>query len=187
MSDNVWFTSDTHYFHARIMEFCPNTRRGADADEMTELAIQAHNYQVKPGDRVYHGGDFCFRSKEHIEKVLKRLNGQIHLVLGNHDKHIAKNDALRAMFASVSVEKRVTIGDNQFFISHAPKAEWVDCHKGVYHLHGHTHGNTKNLEYQQRFRFMDIGIDARNDNLMYPWHIDEVLRKLKNREIMTHH
>lgn len=187
MSDNVWFTSDTHFYHTKIMEFCPNTRRGADSDEMTELAIQAWNYKVKPGDRVYHGGDFCFRGKDFIAKVLERLNGSIHLIAGNHDKMIVKTDALREKFAAIHIEKHITIGDHRFFISHAPKAEWVDCHKGVYHLHGHTHGNTENLQHQQRFRFMDIGIDARGDNLMYPWHMDEILDKLKDREIMGHH
>jgi calcineurin-like phosphoesterase family protein len=186
MSD-VWFTSDTHAFHNRIMEFCPDTRRGKDCEEMTWLLVDAWNKDVKPGDRVYHIGDFSFGGKEKVEKFAKALNGQIHLITGNHDHMIRKTDTLRAYFASVWEVKRLKVGDAQFVMSHAPYAEWVDCHKGVIHLHGHTHGNIQNLQWQQQFKIMDVGIDARPDNSMKLWNIDEVLQKMEKRENMNHH
>lgn len=184
---NVWFTSDTHAFHNRILEFCRETRRGDDAEEMTWLLVDQWNRQVMPGDRVYHCGDFSFGGKDKVKKFAQALNGEIHLITGNHDHMIRKTEELRSFFASVSEVKRLKVGDSQFVLSHAPYAEWVDCHKGVIHLHGHTHGNIQNLKYQQKYKIMDIGVDARLDDTMALWHIDEVLHKMKNRELMSHH
>ena len=50
----------------------------------TDKLIANWNERVQPGDDIYHLGDFCFRSDP--DKVFKRLNGNKHLILGNHDK-----------------------------------------------------------------------------------------------------
>lgn len=66
-------------------------------------------------------------------------------------------------------------------------AEWWDCHKGTIHCFGHTHDGTEHVKHQMQFKCMDIGIDVRDDNKMLPFHIDEVLDKVKDRLIMSHH
>ena len=52
-------------------------------------------------------------------------------------------------------------------------------------VHGHTHGGATNVNYN--YRIMDVGVDSRKDNLMLPFHIDEVVNTLKDREILSHH
>ena len=186
MSD-IWFTSDTHYHHKRILEFCRDTRRGDTYEEMTELAIEAYNSVVKRGDTVYHLGDFSFGGKSKIIDVKSKLNGQIHLILGNHDRIISKSTELKMYFASVRHYRTITLAGYRFVLFHFPLAEWEDCHKGVIMLHGHTHGNKENLQYQQVFKFFDVGIDNRPDNKMLPWNIEEVINIVKNRDTMSHH
>lgn len=185
--NNIWLTSDTHFHHSRILEFCPKTRQGKDAEEMTELMIQAWNSVVKKGDTVYHCGDFCFRGKTQVIDCISRLNGQVHIILGNHDHIIKKNKEICSMFASVQQMKHVKVGDDRFILSHFPQAEWWDSHKGTIHCFGHVHGGTQNIQHQLQFKCMDVGIDARGDDLMLPFHIDEILEKMKDREIMSHH
>lgn len=180
--NNIWFTSDTHYFHSRILDFCKSTRRGETTEEMTELLIETHNSVVKPGDSVYHTGDFCFGGKEKVKSVKSRLNGQIHLILGNHDYLIRNNSEISGMFTSIKTYRFNKIGGQNFALSHFPMARWQEMGNGSIMLHGHTHGN-----YQAEHRIMDVGIDAREDNLMLPFHIDEVLEKMKNRVIISHH
>jgi len=185
--ENIWFVSDLHAWHTRIMEFCKETRRGSDAEEMTWLMVDAWNSLVNPADRVYCTGDFSFGGKTKIETFKKALNGQIHLVLGNHDKIIKKDSNLRSLFASVQDYKTMKVAEHRFIMFHFPIAEWEDAHKGSIHIHGHVHGNKSNLEYQQKYKIFDAGIDARPDNKMIPWHIDEVLYFMKNRDILSHH
>lgn len=40
---NRWFGPDQHFFHKRIMEICPGTRKGDSLEEMHELLIDKHN------------------------------------------------------------------------------------------------------------------------------------------------
>jgi Calcineurin-like phosphoesterase len=79
----VWFTSDTHFFHKRILEF---TDRPCDSvEEMNEALVRNWNKHVAKGDRVYHLGDFSFGTRSQTEEMIGRLRGQIHLIRGNHD------------------------------------------------------------------------------------------------------
>jgi len=48
--------------------------------------IQRWNEKVGKNDLVYHLGDFSFYGKELTKMIFDKLNGQIVLVMGNHDK-----------------------------------------------------------------------------------------------------
>lgn len=181
----VFFVSDTHFSHNRILEFCRDTRQGEDTEEMNELMYAAWNSVVKPGDRVYHLGDFCFKGKAAIKDAKSRLNGEIHLILGNHDQIIKKSKDISDTFASVQQMKHLKVGDHRFILCHFPISEWWDCHQGTMMIHGHCHGGATNVNYN--YRIMDVGIDARKDNLMLPFHIEEVVENLKDRDILPHH
>lgn len=181
----VWFTSDTHFHHNRILEFCGDTRKGETTEEMNDLMVEAWNSVVKKGDRVYHTGDFCFKGKAAIKEIKGRLNGDIHLVFGNHDQIIRKSKEISEMFTSVQQMKHLKIGEHRFILCHFPISEWWDCHQGTMMIHGHCHGGATNVNYN--YRIMDVGIDARKDNLMLPFHIEEVVENLKDRDILPHH
>ena len=61
------------------------------ADEMNEAIIERWNKVVKPDDIVYHLGDvFLNNDKVGIECV-KRLNGTIFMIWGNHDTNNRKD------------------------------------------------------------------------------------------------
>lgn len=51
---------------------------------MNEALITNWNNVVKPNDTVFHLGDFAFGGSYIWNNVLSRLNGNIHLILGNH-------------------------------------------------------------------------------------------------------
>ena len=50
----IWFTSDEHYGHQNIIQFCK--RPFLNLEHMTERLISHHNEVVKPGDEVFHLG-----------------------------------------------------------------------------------------------------------------------------------
>lgn len=82
---NVWFISDTHFGHSKIIEYC--NRPFPNADVMDFNIIQRWNEVVKKDDKVYHLGDFGFGSKEQITDIVNQLNGKIYLIKGNHCTH----------------------------------------------------------------------------------------------------
>src|SRR5687767_6005129 len=81
---NTFFTSDTHWGHKNIIKFC--SRPYASVEEMDEAMITNWNDRVRPGDTVYHLGDFTFyRREDQQRRIIDSLNGNIKLILGNHD------------------------------------------------------------------------------------------------------
>lgn len=69
----VFFTSDTHYHHARVIHY--SKRPFESVDEMGEALIANWNAVVRPGDLVYHLGDFAFCDAARAVVIAKRLNG----------------------------------------------------------------------------------------------------------------
>ncbi|MDR0815141.1 MAG: metallophosphoesterase family protein [Bacteroidales bacterium] len=83
---NKWLISDTHFFHENIIKWECFRTEFSNVEFMNEFIIQQWNDTVNPADTVYHLGDFALGTNmEAIENLIKRLNGKIHLILGNHD------------------------------------------------------------------------------------------------------
>lgn len=176
----TWFTSDIHFGHKNILNFCPNTRKYKDTQEMDEALIAKWNSLVAFDDTVYILGDVFFHKLPHAISILARLNGFKHLILGNHDNVIRDNEELSIMFESISEYKTLTIEGQYVVLFHFPIWEWDRMHRGAYHLYGHVHGKEK-IEG----RAMDVGIDTREDNALWSW--EEIHAKLKNEPIRSHH
>lgn len=176
---NIWFTSDTHFSHNNIIKYCQ--RPMTNSVSMDEKIIANWNRVVARGDIVYHLGDFAFhRRKEDVEKILIRLNGQIHLVLGNHD-----HDPIRKAkgFASVSPLKDIKVrytdknGQEAFqeiTLCHYAMKVWKHSGRGSWQLYGHSHGTL--LDDPNAFQ-MDVGVDANNFTPISFHQVKEVMEK----------
>jgi len=168
----VFFTSDTHFGHQAIIRHC--NRPFASAAAMDEGMISRWNSRIAPGDTVYHLGDFCFRGGQPAPYYRGRLNGEIHLIAGNHDGDTLKRHA--DCFASVSIVKEITIARQSIVMFHYPMREWDGAYRGAWHLFGHVHGG---LDKEPLGYSMDVGVDS---NRFYPWSLDEVAAALARRE-----
>lgn len=163
----TWFTSDTHFGHANIMKFEPG-RPGKDIEEHDEILIKNWNDCVQKGDTIYHLGDFCFISDmNRVKKILRRLNGQKFLVVGNHDRRMFL-DMCRSERLFVKIDKimDIKIEDKDvlphkqvIILSHFPQLVWNKCYHGSWHLFGHCHGNLRDPVETKR---MDVGTDCHN-------------------------
>lgn len=80
--------SDTHFGHLNIIKY--ESRPFKNTDEMETEIIKNWNETVTEYDEVFHLGDFAFLGKEKIKELVSKLNGKIHLVLGNHDNKPVK-------------------------------------------------------------------------------------------------
>lgn len=205
MSQNIFFTSDTHYNHKNIVrgtsewkgfEEGGSHQRTRDFDtleEHNEILVKSINSLVKENDILYHLGDWSFGGHENIKIFRNRLNCKnIHLIFGNHDQHIEPRDSpYRGCFNSAQYVKQFSLrlgtektgkyGKQGFFLSHYSHQVWNQHHHGVIHLFGHSHGTIKGIG-----KSMDVGVDTNN---LYPYHLDEILDIMKNTDIiiMDHH
>lgn len=171
-----FFTSDTHFGHVNIIKYCG--RPFKDANEMDEALISYWNARVKPGDDVYHLGDFSFRSPE---PYLKRLNGRIHMIWGNHDHHSMRysKENHKPNFTSVQFYKELHESKRVLMLFHYSMRVWNGSHHGSYHLYGHSHGDLPGIG-----RSFDIGVDA---NGYAPVLFEEVRDRLDQLPIFPHH
>ena len=82
----LWFTSDTHFGHAKVLEFAH--RPWVTASQMAGGLVAKINERVLPEDDLYVLGDFSFRiTALEAAGIRKKINCRhVHLVPGNHDK-----------------------------------------------------------------------------------------------------
>jgi len=84
----IFFTADLHLKHENIIRLCD--RPFGSIDEHDEVLLQNWNAVVSRRDEVYVLGDFEYHDNaEETSKVLRRLNGKKHLILGNPDRALA--------------------------------------------------------------------------------------------------
>jgi len=173
-----FFTSDEHYGHHNIIEFCKRPFR--DIFEMREALIAAHNAKVGRGDITYHLGDIFWKTMSVDEAIyiMGRLNGQHKLVMGNHEELIEASPELRAKFLEVAdviyLEKTVNLP--KMYMHHYACRVWRNSHKGSYHLYGHSHAA---LPEAMTLSF-DCGVDTRPDYA--PYSEAEVDTKMKAKK-----
>src|SRR5258708_2256313 len=86
---DTYFTSYNHWSHSKVIGYA--NRPFANVDEMDEAMITNWNSRVRPGDLVYHCGDFALCSADKATRIARRLNGNKYIVFGNHDRAIRKD------------------------------------------------------------------------------------------------
>lgn len=181
----IFFTGDTHFLHANIIKHCKRPwlqpgdldkdgewinkkTKESRAKQMTTDMIKTWNDTVNKNDTVYHLGDFAFAPLPRINDLIDNLNGNIHLIIGNHDpKYIRK-----AEFASINPTKEIKIDGQLIILNHYSMRVWNKRHHGSWHLYAHSHGTLAPLGNSR-----DVGMDANEYKLL---HYDDLKEELEN-------
>lgn len=175
---NIFITSDTHFGHDR--EFLYGPRGFTSIAEHDEEVIRRWNEVVKPEDTVYHLGDVMLGDNAHGLDCLRRLNGTIKIVRGNHDTDTRWK--LYAELPNVELLEWATVikyKKYQFYLSHHPtftsnleKEPFLRAH--LVNLYGHTH-QTKDFYNDIPFMY-HAGLDSHN---CYPVLLDDAIEEAK--------
>lgn len=170
----VWFTSDTHYYHKNIIKY--SNRPYKSVTEMNEALIANYNSVVKPEDDVYHLGDFGFADQSLLANVVKRLNGNKRLILGNHDnsKHFYGIVSWVGPYLEIKVpDTDAKQGIQTIVLFHYSSRVWNKSHHGAWQLYGHSHGT---LYDDPSLLSMDVGVDPCK---YFPISYEQVKEKMK--------
>ena len=141
----ILYIADCHFYHNRIC-FEMDHRGFSGYEEMNEHMIVQWNKKVRPKDEVYILGDFCITKGIAAEKILERLNGKLHLIIGNHDKYLEDKSFDRTWFRSIEHYEEIHDNGRTVILSHYP----IFCYNGQYRrdqagnplfymLYGHVH------------------------------------------------
>ena len=212
----VFFTSDTHFGHAKLV-----TRRGFKSLAEHDLALLTNwNRVVRPQDTVIHLGDFLLGVGEKAPamclNLFNRLNGQIVLLWGNHragvqsiyEQCVTEQHGLdgktyevypttwnnKVTFVGSSLLAHIKtpeVGQAErqshwVFCSHYAQRIWIDANKGTLHASGHAHA--ADVESNPDWK-TTRRLDVGVDNFNFtPLALDEFLRimKTKTQTIIDH-
>jgi len=184
----IWFTSDTHFGHANVIRF--NNRPFKDVEQMDAMLIKNWNSVVSYQDDVYHLGDFSLTSAERSLRILEQLNGNIHLIKGNHEKSVLEKSFTRDKFCwikdyyELKVEDPSAKGGRQSIVLlHYAMKVWNKSHHGSWHLYGHSHGSLPDDINSLSF---DVGVDSHD---YFPISYEDVKRIMKKKVFipLDHH
>ena len=187
--DKVFFTSDTHFNHEKIIEYCK--RPFSSVEEMDKKLVSNWNEVVSEGCTVFHLGDFAFGGFPIWEGIRSQLNGRIILIRGNHDfrQNLQNLKRLDDMFDEVVLQKNIEIDGQSIILNHYPFL----CYGGsyghkVWALHGHVHQNpygtsldSSRLQYRFPTQY-DVGVDNNN---FYPISFNQ-LAEIINKQIVDY-
>lgn len=162
----IFITSDLHLDHTNIINFCK--RPFLNIENMNKTLISNWNNIISNKDKVYFLGDLAYgRGSKSTDYWLKKLNGKITFIRGNHDK---SNNI--PFHESYILEYR----GYEFFLSHEPEKVpkdwdgWVIC--------GHHHNN-KPLKYpfiDKNNKIINISTDLTK---FRPVNIDELIKNIE--------
>lgn len=161
MDQKIWFTSDLHLGHGKILEY--DNRPFTDIEEHDTVLIDNWNSVVGQGDIVYYLGDFALTTAEHTKYLRSRLNGSIRLVAGNHDdanRHLSGCwEWVRDLYDLKMPDPDAPQGVRKLILCHYPLASWRGSGRGNWMIHGHCHHH---LPDDPNLLRMDIGANGWN-------------------------
>ncbi|MEE3315181.1 MAG: hypothetical protein VZR56_13640 [Treponema sp.] len=126
------YIADQHFYHERLNQ-AMDCRGFPSIQEMNSRMISQWNSKVCGGDIVIVLGDmFLSKSADEVNAVLKKLNGKICLIEGNHDYTWLKKEGVNLnRFEWIKNYAEIEDHGNKVILSHYP----VFCYNHQYQTH----------------------------------------------------
>lgn len=137
----LFFISDLHLGHKNVLRF--DNRPFETIEEHDEAIIKRWNEMVSCKDHVYILGDVSWHGKQTTISIMKQLNGEKHLIVGNHDKELLKSKEFCSLFDEITDYKEIKVGSNGLVLCHYPILCFNRHYYGWYHFYGHVHNSAE--------------------------------------------
>lgn len=178
----VWLTSDLHFGHQKEFLFSP---RGYESNaQMMEDIVERWNKKIAPEDHVYILGDLVVGQDEaQALSMLQKLNGNLHIVLGNHDTDRRKD--LYEQFPNIveiALAMRFRYNKYSFYLSHYPTiCSNMDADRTldskVINLCGHSHTKDPFADWDKGLIY-HCELDAHDNE---PILIDDIIKDMNEK------
>jgi calcineurin-like phosphoesterase family protein len=179
--NNLFFTSDPHLGHAKVIEYC--NRPFPNAWLMNKAILDNWNKVVPDYATVFLLGDVSFMGNTQTASLMAQMTGTKILITGNHDKRRLKKEVFRSCFASISSYEEIEVQDNDapastqlICLMHYPLLSWNASRRGSWHLHGHRHGTLDHTNVTMGVKRLDVGVDSHGFRPLSYFQIKEIMR-----------
>lgn len=173
----IFAVSDWHFAHDK--PFIYEARGFKSSREHDEAVIANHNSIVCPDDIVWYCGDAMLgEDQEYALECISRLNGQIHMIRGNHDtdQKVAKYLTLPNVVQAGLYADMFKKGKFSFYVSHYPTqmGDVILSKNGLWNLSGHTH--SKDKFENGMAKCYNVALDAHN---CLPTLLDDIIADIR--------
>lgn len=174
---DIWFLSDTHFHHSNILKFVIEDGSKVrpeftSVEEMDEYMIEQWNSKIKPNDYVYHLGDISMNETRFLNETVHKLNGQIRMVLGNHDNDV-KAYAKCNKIKKIMVSRR--FDEHGFICSHYPLHKFSLFNHRTNGFHVNVHGHIHSHDIGEK-GWLNISVEKTGYS---PIHLDQLIELVK--------
>lgn len=191
---NTYFLGCPHFGHINL---CKGTSKWADisscrnfqtVSEMNIAVLESINSRINPDDVLFLLGDIVLSDKANTHLYIENIKCRnIHLIFGNHDEQIRKEEKYQSLFSSVSdyLEIRCSRKSGKFNLCnlfHYPMKVWNSSNHDSLAITSHSHGS---LPYKDYELGQDVGWDVFNKPLSF-WELDDIMSG-KNWKAVDHH
>lgn len=127
-----YYIADCHFFHA-VLNTKMDCRGFENGEAMNEYMIEKWNRKVRPQDEVVILGDFSVGRAPETNEILKRLNGRLYLIRGNHDRYLNEKNFDTGRFVWIKEYDELQDNKRKIVLCHYP----IICYNGQYRLDEH--------------------------------------------------
>ena len=178
----IFLTSDWHFCHNQPFLYEP--RGFKNINEMNETIIQRHNSIVSQEDDVIGRVDVMLNDNEKGIEYINQLNGNLHIICGNHDTSARIKDYVNLKlnteiwgYATPYKYKKYN-----FYLSHYPTlTSNLDNDKPlkarIINLCGHSHTQDRWADWNKGLIY-HVEMDAHD---CYPILLDNIIEEIKNK------
>lgn len=166
------FIADLHFGHKNVLAF--DARPFGTIEEHDATLIKKWNAATEMADDVWILGDISWYNATKTLEIFRQLNGNKHLIRGNHDSKLLRNKDIQNLFVEILDYKELEIGnDKSIILSHYP----IPCYKNHYygwlHFYGHVHTSfEENMMVRCRYEMEELyntPCEMYNVGAMTPW------------------
>jgi len=179
----IYFISDNHWGHKAIIHM--QNRPFKHIMDMNNSMIDSWNSVVQPDDEVYYLGDLSYKLNGNLLSIiLKKLNGKIYLIKGNHDKDRVINKSISRFewIKDYHTFKHTQDGkEYKFVLFHYPIYSWEGIWRGSIHVCGHTHDNSKDYFENHPGRIFNVSCEMINYK---PISIVDIINIMKEKVVI---
>lgn len=167
-----YYISDLHLEHKNVIVF--DNRPVETIEENNMTIIDNWNSAVGMDDDVYLLGDISWSNSTKTLEIFNNLNGNIHLIRGNHDAKILKNRKLQERFCEIVDYKELTDDSGKgLILCHYPLLTFKNHYYGWWHFYGHVHNTWEHdfVEFARKQSIETSGapLNMINVGCMMPW------------------
>lgn len=172
----IYYIGDTHFGHENCLKF--DNRPFSSIEENDDYIMSAWNSRVTDKDTIYIIGDLVYRSTRTADWYLKRLKGIKHLIIGNHDRKYL-NDRVRSYFEGIYDICDLNDDGRRVIACHYPLAEWNGMYRNAYHVYGHIHTGSPDVQAYMRTKERAFNVGVMHNNYM-PVTLSELIARQAN-------